>query len=129
MTQSDTKNRSLVLVVEMDTMCRRAMERILGASCRVITAVDYDEIVTLLSEYAFDALIVDNDFPEPGVMALFERARAISPGTKRILMTGENVVNLQHYLEVGTVNQMVTRTTSPKEIERAAISPAAARKG
>jgi DNA-binding NtrC family response regulator len=129
MTQNEPQNRILVLVVEMDPMCRRVMERILSDTCHVMTAHEYNDIIALLKAHDFDTLFVDNDFPHPGVMALFEHARDISPRTKRILMTGEHVENLQYFLRVGTVNTYVTRTTSRKDIEREAISPAVAWKG
>jgi DNA-binding NtrC family response regulator len=116
-------NKISVLVVEMDPMCRRVVERILSGSCRITTCSDYAEILDLLRRARFDTLFVDNDLPSPGVIALFKEARQISPGTKRVLMTGENVVNLQHYLDTGLVSAFVTRTTSSSEIEREVITP------
>jgi DNA-binding NtrC family response regulator len=119
MFQEATEYKTFVLVVEMDPMCRRVVERILKESCRIVTSCDYDEILTLLREKAFDTLFVDNDFPFPGVIQLFEKASRLSPPTKRILMTGEHVENLQYYLKVGLINDYVTRTTPSRIIEAA----------
>jgi DNA-binding NtrC family response regulator len=123
MNHEAVENKISVLVVEMDPMCRRVVERILSSSCRITTCSDYAEILDLLRRIRFDTLFVDNDLPPPGVIALFKEARQISPGTKRVLMTGENVVNLQHYLDTGLVSAFVTRTTSSGEIEREVTTP------
>ncbi len=122
MIQTVPEYRTRVLVVEMDPMCRRVMERILGASCDIITSCDYEEIVSLLSKELFDTLFVDYDFPSPGALALFETSKECSPSTRRVLMTGENVMNLQHYLKVGLIHSCVTRTTPGKIIEEEVTS-------
>lgn len=109
--------KTRVLVVEMDPMCRRVVERILGSSCEIVCACEYDEIAQLLDNKVFDTLFVDFDFPAPGAVALFEHARQCTPDTRRILMTGEHVANLQYYLEIGLIDACVTRTTSGKIIE------------
>ena len=123
MFQEAPKNKTLVLVVEMDPMCRRVVERILKESCRIVTSCDYDEIVSLLKNNCFDTLFVDNDFPFPGAIDLFETSRKLSPSTRRILMTGEHVENLQHYLKIGLIHDFVTRTT-PGRIIQAAVTVA-----
>jgi DNA-binding NtrC family response regulator len=117
MYQEVPDNRPLVLVVEMDPMCRRVVERILRPRCRIMTSSDYDEILDLLKTNSFDTLFVDNDLPSPGVIQLFKTAIQLSPHTKRILMTGEHVENLQYYLQIGLINSFVTRTTPGKTIE------------
>lgn len=119
----ETENKITVLIVEMDPMCRRVMERILSDTCRIRTSSEYEEIVSLLQQGLFDTLFVDNDFPEPGVIHLFEEARRISPQTKRVLMTGENVVNLQNHLKTGLVSSFVTRTSSSGDIQREVTTP------
>jgi DNA-binding NtrC family response regulator len=119
MIQSVPEYRTRVLVVEMDPMCRRVVERILEASCNIVTTCDYDEIVSLLTKESFDTLFVDYDFPDPGALALFETAQKCAPSTRRILMTGENVANLQYYLKIGLVDACVTRMTSGRIIEEA----------
>jgi DNA-binding NtrC family response regulator len=107
----------------MDPMCRRVVQRILSDTCDVMTASKYNEILEMLKTHHFDSLFVDNDLPQPGVIQLFREAQEIAPDTKRILMTGENVVNLQHYLKIGLVNAYVTRTTSSTDIEREVTTP------
>ena len=88
-------NRISVLVVEMDPMCRRAVERILGDYCRVTTSCDFQDILRLVMTNCFHTLFVDYDLSQPGAIELFRRARIMAPSTKRLLMTGENVENLQ----------------------------------
>jgi DNA-binding NtrC family response regulator len=126
MIQSVPEYRTRVLVVEMDPMCRRVVERILGNSCNIVTSCDYQEIITLLSAEPFDTLFVDYDFPDPGALALFKAAKKCAPSTRRILMTGENVMNLQHYLDVGLIDACVTRMTSGKIIEEEVTCKSAA---
>ncbi len=123
MNHDSVQDKPTVLVVEMDPMCRRVVERLLSNSCRITTASEYQEILGLLKQLRFDTLFVDNDLPHPGVIALFKEARQISPATKRVLMTGENVLDLQHYLDTGLVNAFVTRTTSGGDIEREVTTP------
>ena len=126
MSKETGTTKTTVLLVEMDPMCRRVVEHILTPSCQIVTSCDYDEIVSFLSHYIFDTLFVDNDFPAPGVIQLFETASRVSPTTKRILMTGEHVDNLHHYLSIGLVNSYVTRTTPSRIIEAEvtnAVSP------
>lgn len=118
MIQGVPEYKTRVLVVEMDPMCRRVVERILGNSCEITTSCDFNEIVLLLKKRTFDTLFVDNDFPSPGAIFLFETAKQCAPRTKRILMTGENVANLQYYMSIGLVDACVTRTTSGKNIEK-----------
>ena len=124
MLRENTRPKTLVLVVEMDPMCRRVVERILNTSCQIITACDFDEIVSLLRQRQFDTLFVDNDLPSPGAIPLFETAARLSPKTRRILMTGEHVENLQYYLRVGLIDAFVTRTTPSSTIKRAVIGAA-----
>jgi len=119
----DIPNKPLVLIIEMDPMCARVIERILKGMCTIINACTYDEVIKLLNENEFNTLYVDNDFPDPGVIELFKVSREISPKTKRILMTGENVVNLQDYLKSGLVSSYVTRNTSNKVIAHEIRSP------
>jgi DNA-binding NtrC family response regulator len=125
MIQSVSEYRTRVLVIEMDPMCRRVVERILSNSCFVVTSCNYQEIVSLLQNETFDTLFVDYDFPDPGALGLFEVAKQYSPSTKRILMTGENVVNLQYYLKTGLINACVTRTTPGRVIEEEVTSKSA----
>ena len=117
MIESVPEYKTRVLIVEMDPMCRRVVERILGASCEIKTSCDFEEILRLLKSNAVDTLFVDNDFPPPGAIALFENALQFSPETRRVLMTGENVNNLQHYLSTGLIDACVTRTTPGRIIE------------
>jgi DNA-binding NtrC family response regulator len=125
MIQGVSEYKTRVLVVEMDPMCRRVVERILGNSCKITTSCDFDEIKFLLEKGDFDTLFVDNDFPSPGAIYLFETARQRAPHTRRVLMTGENVTNLQYYLNIGLIDACVTRTTSGKNIEKEVICRAA----
>ena len=117
MIQALPEYKTRVLVVEMDPMCRRVVERVLGHSCEIVSSCDLDEIVKLLEEQPFDTLFVDFDFPPPGAIALFEAARNRTPDIRRVLMTGENVANLQHYLNTGLIDACVTRMTPGKIIE------------
>ena len=117
MIESVPEYKTRVLIVEMDPMCRRVVERILGESCEITTSCDLEEILRLLKSNAVDTLFVDNDFPPPGAIGLFENAVQYSPGTRRVLMTGENVHNLQHYLSTGLIDACVTRTTPGRIIE------------
>ncbi len=117
MMQALPKYKTRVLVVEMDPMCRRVVERVLDRSCDIVTTCDFEEIIQLLENNTFDTLFVDFDFPAPGAIALFEFARRQAPETRCVLMTGENVSNLQHYLSTGLIDACVTRTTPARVIE------------
>jgi DNA-binding NtrC family response regulator len=116
-------NRIPVLVVEMDPMCRRVVERILGDHCEVTTSCDFCRIIALVQRYFFHTLFVDHDLSAPGAIELFRRTRVLAPNTRRLLMIGENVENLQYYLRTGLVSGFVTRTSSNQEILSAVISP------
>lgn len=124
MLQNNPRPKTLVLVVEMDPMCRRVVERILNESCQITTSCDYEEIISLLKREKFDTLFVDNDLPSPGAIPLFETAAKLAPSTRRVLMTGEHVDNLQYYLKVGLIDAFVTRTTPSSTIERAVTGAA-----
>ena len=121
---TDAQHRTIsVLVAEMEPMCRRVVKRILSDHCNVTTSCDFYRIIDLVKSEYFHTLFIDYDLSAPGAIELFRRTRILAPNTKRLLMTGVNVENLQYYLKSGLISCFVTRTSSNQEILSAVLSP------
>jgi DNA-binding NtrC family response regulator len=115
-----------VLIAETDPLCRRAVQHLLRDRCHLCTSTDAREILELIRCCHFHTLFVDSDLPPPGPIDLFKKARILAPTTKRVLMTGENVENLQLYLNSKIIHTFVSRTSSNLEIVDAVTKPLSA---
>lgn len=86
----------VVLVVDDDVQIRRAVRRALERVFSVVEAATHQQAMSLLAGRAFHGVVTDLDLGEgPSGATLLSEARASSPQSRRILMTG-NASALRH---------------------------------
>lgn len=104
-----------ILVAEDDSGTRRIVERILQhAGYRVTTAADGTEAMALLdaATTSFDFVLTDVMMPGHTGLEIADRARALSPGTPVLLMTGYAEEQLGDLLSGRPEREVITKPFS-----------------
>jgi EAL domain-containing protein (putative c-di-GMP-specific phosphodiesterase class I) len=78
-----------ILVVDDESLIRRAITRILGSEgYQVVTASDAEEAMRYAGDTAFDLALIDYDMPGRDGLWALSSLREVQPGCIRVLMTG-----------------------------------------
>lgn len=89
MTRLDAESLPTVLCVDDDPAVLRALERVLRRfGCRVLLADNGAAGLEILAREQVEVLICDEAMPGMLGTEMLNRAKAVAPGTSRILMTG-----------------------------------------
>jgi DNA-binding NtrC family response regulator len=87
-----------ILVVDDESLILTAVERaLLKVGYRVFSAVNMEELGTMLAAAPFDLLITDINLVEETVDYVIQRVREGSPSVKILLMSGGSHQNRQHH--------------------------------
>jgi serine/threonine-protein kinase RsbW len=95
---------SRILIVEDEPMLMRAYVHVLRPLGTVIPVGSVTEAVAALKSAAFDLLFTDHHLPDGTSLAVLAAARASSPWARRILLTGDDSIDLEAAVTLGIVH-------------------------
>ena len=85
-------SRARILVADDDKLIRMNLHLVLGrAGYDVDTAADGREAMDLLDRGSYEVVVTELDLTGPSGLEILDRTRALSPGTKVILLTASAV--------------------------------------
>src|SRR4051812_48637761 len=92
-----------ILLVEDEPSLMRAFARVLVPFGMVVPVVSVVEALTALNDGTFDLVVTDHDLPDGTGLAVIAAARASSPWARRILVTGNDAVDLAEHVRLNVV--------------------------
>lgn len=91
----DMEQKGSLLIVDDETLVIRSLIRVLGEErYAILSTSDPEEALATLRGTAVDVIICDQRMPEMTGLELLMKAREISPGTVRILMSGYSDIKI-----------------------------------
>lgn len=101
-----------VLVVDDEETVLRSMTRMLGRHLIVDTAASVKEAMFKVFSNDYVAIITDFEMPGRDGLWLLEELKRLAPGSKRVLHSGSDPVEVEKYVSSGVVHHFVQKPAS-----------------
>jgi DNA-binding NarL/FixJ family response regulator len=85
-------------------MLRRAYVLALQPLGVVVPLVYVSEAIAALKSAAFDIVVVDYHLPDGTALAILAAAKASSPWARRVLLTGDDSIDIEMQVRLGVVH-------------------------
>jgi two-component system, sensor histidine kinase and response regulator len=107
-----------ILIVDDEKDNLEALQRLLRSSYAVTTALSPFEALRLLQKNQFHVIISDQRMPEMTGVELLEKAKKLSPGSTRVLLTGfteiESVIDA---INRGNIYRYIAKPWDPEDLK------------
>jgi DNA-binding NtrC family response regulator len=106
-----------VLLVDDEPAVLRAYGRVLASlPVQLKTAASAADALAEVDAHGSDIVITDHDMPGQSGVWLLQEVRARLPGTKRILMSGRDIHDIEKHLASGLVHRFLAKPIDPQTL-------------